>query len=473
MKALFSRIALLLFCSSIPLLTRAQDQWTLSAVLQLAQRRTLSVRLADQNRRIAERDWQQFRRSNRPRIRLNGSLPNFSSAFREVTQPDGSIQFNPVRNNNSFLGLQVEQNIPLTGGILQADFAFQRFDDFAERSQQYFVQPFSLTYFQPFFRSNPQKWDRQIAPRQRALAEQQYRSQRNDADQLASGHYFNVLIQEQRLNIARDQQEVAQQLLRIAQKRYELGQLTKSDLLQLDIQSLQAEQNIQTRELAFRQARENLELFLQKPTDGQRSLHRPELPPVLAAEVEPLVRAALQRDPQLAELEIQLLQNRQRRRDLRSERGWQAGLLASMGWSKSGEQLGEALNAPKLQQQVSLSFALPLVDWGDYRQERRQLEDRGAQIEQRLTFRQQELQLATTQALAQYHQLRAALATAQRTEQLTSERFRIVKEQFLHDKISLIELTAATTEKEQAQVQYLTLLRDCWQRYLSLNGVLQ
>ncbi|MEO0779759.1 MAG: hypothetical protein AAF146_24585, partial [Bacteroidota bacterium] len=122
MKALFSRIALLLFCSSIPLLTRAQDQWTLSAVLQLAQRRTLSVRLADQNRRIAERDWQQFRRSNRPRIRLNGSLPNFSSAFREVTQPDGSIQFNPVRNNNSFLGLQVEQNIPLTGGILQADF---------------------------------------------------------------------------------------------------------------------------------------------------------------------------------------------------------------------------------------------------------------------------------------------------------------------------------------------------------------
>ncbi len=463
-------LALLFFANTVGM---AQTTWTLEELIDVARKQALALRLAEADRHIAESDWQQFRRTNLPRVRLNGSLPNFSSAFQEITQPDGSIQFSPVRNNNSFLGLQVQQNVPLTGGILQADFAFQRFDDFAEDRQQYFVQPFSLTYFQPFFQSNPQKWNKRIAPLQKEWAEKNYLDQRNQVDQFASEHFFNVLLQQQGLQIIEDQHKVAKQLYTIAQERYKLGHITKSDLLQLEIQTINTEQNIQNRQLEVSQAKERMQVFLQNTPSLNKDLVIPATPPSLSQEAATFTAAAIRRDPQLCDLEIQLLQNRQSAQDLRSQQGWQAGLLASAGWSKSGEQLADAISQPKLQQQVALTFSIPIVDWGDYKQEKKQTEHLKSKIEQQIAFRRQEVQLAMQQTLAQYTQLQQALQTAQRMEALASERFQIVKEQFIHEKISLIELNIATTEKEQAQTQYLSLLRDCWQSYLSLQGVLQ
>ena len=49
--------------------------------------------------------------------RLNGILPGYSKTFTEVLQPDGTIQFQPIHNNNSSLNLSFSQSIAATGGL--------------------------------------------------------------------------------------------------------------------------------------------------------------------------------------------------------------------------------------------------------------------------------------------------------------------------------------------------------------------
>ncbi len=448
----------------------AQNTWTLSQTLDLAKRQALASRVAADDRQIADSEWKIFQKANLPRLSLNGNLPNFSSAFQEVIQPDGNVLFSPVRNNNSYLGLRLSQNLPMTGGVLLADVEFQRYDDLALKEHQYFAQPFRLSYYQPFFQSNEAKWNKKLAPLQKELAYKQYRNSQNLVAQVAADRFFTVLLQQQLLQMAQDQLSVTQQLYTIAEKRYSLGHLSKSNLLQLEVQELSAKQNIRQLQQNSRRAEQQLLVFLDASDQKKLSLLSPPVPPQVDQDLERIQSKALLNDPILEELRLNLMQTQKRRADLKSEAGWQAGLYASVGWSKSSESFNEVIDQPKLQQSLELRFSLPLVDWGTQKQRSKQVDLAQSKLEKQIAFRQKEIRNEVALILENYRQLKTALEVAQKIESLATERYEIVKQQFILEKINLTELTIATTEKEANQTAYLNLLQETWSSYLQLQA---
>ena len=122
----------------------APDSLTLAAVVAQAQGRAAVGQQARTNRETGYWAYRAYQANYRPQLGLTGVLPNFNHQITPVVQPDGTLAFKSVRNNNSTLGVAVTQNIGLTGGQVVLGSQVQRVDNFNDSTKQYNNQPFTL-----------------------------------------------------------------------------------------------------------------------------------------------------------------------------------------------------------------------------------------------------------------------------------------------------------------------------------------
>jgi hypothetical protein len=79
-------------------------------------------------------------------------------------QPDGTIVFQPVHNDNSSLQLDFSQSITATGGTVYGTTSMQRFYDFDRKNELFNGVPYAIGYSQPLFQFNALRWDKKIEP---------------------------------------------------------------------------------------------------------------------------------------------------------------------------------------------------------------------------------------------------------------------------------------------------------------------
>ena len=134
----------------------ANDTLTLSLqqVVEMAKSKSIASKQAVTTKETKYWQYRTFRSNYHPQLSLNGMLPGYSKTFTEVVQPDGTIQFQPIHNNNSSLNLSFSQSIAATGGTVFGTTALQRFDDFDRKNTLYNGVPFGIGYSQPLFQFN-------------------------------------------------------------------------------------------------------------------------------------------------------------------------------------------------------------------------------------------------------------------------------------------------------------------------------
>ncbi|HMS68697.1 MAG TPA: hypothetical protein PKD18_11185, partial [Saprospiraceae bacterium] len=76
------------------------------------------MKVADIQLKISEHNFAFFKTSLKPQIGLSVSLPDYINTSRGITQPNGSILFRPISQNNAALSLYGSQQISYTGGTI-------------------------------------------------------------------------------------------------------------------------------------------------------------------------------------------------------------------------------------------------------------------------------------------------------------------------------------------------------------------
>ena len=127
-----------LFFTLNALILRGQEtkQLTLPQVVGMAKAQSITARQAATTKETRYWEYRTFQSNYKPQLTLNSNLPAFTRTFSEIIQPDGTILFQPIRNNNSSMGLELSQNITQTGGLLYATSRLQRFDDFDRKDRK-------------------------------------------------------------------------------------------------------------------------------------------------------------------------------------------------------------------------------------------------------------------------------------------------------------------------------------------------
>ncbi|RYE15040.1 MAG: hypothetical protein EOP45_18880, partial [Sphingobacteriaceae bacterium] len=214
---------------------------TLQQVVDLARKNSIAAKQAIAVKETKYWEWRTYKSNYQPQLSLSGVLPGYSKTYQQVLQPNGSILFQPVHNDNSSLQLDFSQTITATGGTIYGTTNLQRFDDFDRNNTLYNGVPYAIGFSQPIFQYSSLKWDKKIEPLKFSESKQAFIESQEQIAVTVEGYFFDLLLAQVNLHVAEINLRNTQQILKVARVKFDLGKVSKNEILQLQLELLNAQ----------------------------------------------------------------------------------------------------------------------------------------------------------------------------------------------------------------------------------------
>lgn len=442
---------------------------TLEEAIQLAQTNSHDARIARSEFLSAEWDFKAYRSSYLPALSLNGSAPGFLRSFDNITQNDGTLSFVEQRRTFSQMNFSVSQPLTMTGGTLNFSSGLNYLDQQGTfSSQEWQSNPFSVTLFQPLFQFNAMKWDRIIEPMQYELAKKSYIEQIAEIETEVADLFFAVYDAQKSIEIASFNVAVNDTIFTLSQGRFEIGRIAENDLLQSEYQLINAQTEQANATINYERALRDLKTVLDLPYNLELSVIPPLETPTIDVDPDIAVELARRYRPAFTNLELQQLFAEQEVEQARkSQRN--VNLTASYGLNQNSESFNNVFVDPLEQQRFSVSFQVPIFQWGARKSRlNAALEDQDRVEEEQILLEKQFDQTVYFQ-VKQLQLLEQQVEIAAQADTIATRRFEVARNRYLVGNIDITELFNAQREKDQANRAFILTLRQFWTSLYTLR----
>jgi len=442
---------------------------SLREVVTMAKEKSIASRQASTVKETKYWQWRTYRSNYEPQLSLSGNLPGYSKTFTQVLQPDGTIQFQPIHNDNSSLNLSFSQSIAATGGTIYGTTQLQRFDDFDRNNILYNGVPYGIGYSQPLWQFNSLKWDKKIEPLKFDESKQAFIESMEQISFTASGYFFDLLLAQVNLQVAETNLLNTQNIQRIANEKLNLGKISKNEILQLQLEQLKARKAVGMAKRDMQIATLNLRSYTGLASTDRIVLELPAATIDMKVATEKVLGEAFENRSDAIAFTRRMAEARRDVAKARGQNGLNANLTANLGYSKSAATIEKIYHNPQDQQLVLLNFVIPILDWG-----RSKSRTKTAQANQQLIMYtvEQDKQIFTQQIVTQvtlFDMMRDQVVLTAEADSIASEKFQIAKDRYVLGNLSITDLSIAFQEKDQAKRDYISALRDFWGSYYQLR----
>ena len=218
-----------------------QQVITLDEAIMLARVQSVDAAVALNELKTAYWEYRTFRANLLPEINFAAVAPSYNKKYNSYQQEDGSYTF--VRSNYMDISgeVSIDQNIWFTGGVISLNTSLDFLRQMDNGKDNRFMSvPVALTLKQPILGVNTIKWDRRIEPVRYAEAKAAFLSATEEVTMTTINYFFNLLLAKENVNIALQNLDNANKLFEIAKVKREMGQISENDLLQLELNRLNA-----------------------------------------------------------------------------------------------------------------------------------------------------------------------------------------------------------------------------------------
>lgn len=404
-----------------------------------------------------------------PSLNLSGNLGNYNRSLVDVRDPEtGRISY--VANNtlNNDFSIYINQKIALTGGNVSLNTSLARLDQFSYGSQIYNSNPVTINYTQPLRSFNTLKWQKKTEPLQYEKAKKQYLESLEDITIQTTSYFFSVLSAQTSYRKSEENLKDTRSMYEIAQQRYEIGTVTKSELLQLELSLMNAELAVSNSKIDLEVALFNLKSYLGVSERAFLELLPPAIVPV-SMTYDFVLNKALQNSSHSIALRLKEINSQKSVAQAKANRGIQMELRANLGFSQTGDELKGVYGFLKDREVVGLSITLPIYDWGMSRGRVKMAEAEArlaqTELEQEEIKFQQDIRIKVMQFNNQAAQCNISIKALE----IARERYAITKQRFQTVGITVTELNTAQKELDNASEQYVNQLRTFWNAYFELR----
>lgn len=414
-------------------------------------------------------EYRTHRSNYQPQLSLNGILPGYNKTFTEVQQPDGTILFQSIHNNNSSLDLSFSQTITATGGTVFGTTQLQRFDDFDRKNILYNSVPFGIGYNQPLFQFNSLKWDKKIEPLKFNESKQAYIESMEQIAITANGYFFDLLLAQVNLQIAETNLANTQKIQQIANEKYDLGKISKNEILQLQLEQLKAQKAVGIAKRDKEIATLNLRAYTGLQNTDEVALFIPHATINMLVTADKVLEEAYENRSDAIAFVRRMAEAQRDIAKAKGDNGLNASLTAQIGFSKSAVTVPGVYRSPQNQQEVQLVFAIPILDWGRSKSRTKTAE---ATLQFTAYAVEQDKQIFTQQIVTQvtlFEMMKEQLTLTASADSIASEKYQIAKDRYVLGNLSITDLSIAFQEKDQAKRDYIAALRDFWGAYYQLR----
>lgn len=452
--------------ASVPM--RAQTVLSLDSAISIAQANSIEAQRARYAYWDACYQYRLYRKSLLPQLSLSGSLPAFNRTISKITMPDGSEAFVSQSTGNYAATLNLSQAIPFTGGTFYASTGLQRLDIYMDKTTtSYLANIVNFGISQPVITYNSFKWQKKMEPLALQKAEREYAEALENVAYQTVVYFFDLLETQEALALKTENKRNSDTLLATAREKFTVGKFTEAQVLEVEVDNL----NIL---LEIEQLQQELDYKVKKLADyvGFEGSAVLGIPDTLSVESIDYGRA-LAEYRENGSVDVgnrhRLLQAQSEVARAKADNGFSVNLNASFGLSKNDELFRNVYRNPLDQEQVTLSFEIPILEWGAARCRRRRAE--AALASEELAIRQEMLdsERELTNWVGQYNVQKYRLQLAIRTTQLSQKRYEMAAESYLMGKSDFLDFSTAQYEKDNARITYIQALSTSWQCYYNIR----
>ena len=471
---IFNRAGMLaIFALAIPLSASCAETISMSLEEAIARARANSVDAAVALDELRTQYWQyrSYRAELLPELTLRASLPSYRKQYSSYMNEEGNYSFVP----NDYLQingeLSVTQNIWLTGGkvSLQTSLDFMRQLD-GNPYNRFMSIPIAVTLEQPIFGVNNVKWHRRIEPVRFEEAKAQFLSDSEEVAMLAINNYFQLLMARENHEIAHQNLENAKKLYEVALEKYDMGRISRNDLLQMELNRLDAESALTDCASEMRSCMFRLRSFLDLGENIEIEPAVPDSVPAADISYDVALSKALEHNSHALNLRRRQLEAdyavAQAKGNLRA-----VNVFAQIGFTGTSHDISGAYHGLKDNQIVEIGLEIPLVDWGRRRGQVRVAQSKSRVTQSRLRQENMEFSQNLYILIERYGNQRRQLEIARKADEIAYRRYRTNVETFMIGKISTLDLNDSRVKKDEARREYVNQLYLFWYYYFQIRSI--
>lgn len=417
--------------------------------------------------------WQyrSFRANLLPEVSFNATAPGYYKRYSAYMNDEGKYSF--VRNNYMDItgGISMSQSIWFTGGTLSLNTSLDFMRQLEGTKYNRFMSiPVALTLNQPIFGVNYVKWNRKIEPVRYAEAKAQFLSATEQVAMTAINYYFNVLIAKEQVDISRQNLDNASRLYEVAKEKREMGQISQNDLLQMELNVLDAKSSLTSRESSLKNYMFQLRSFLNYDDGVELLTEIPQSVP----EVNITYDDALDKAHTNNKFAMNI-----RRRQLEADYSVaiakgnlrQITLYAQVGYTGTAGEFGEAYRGLKDNQIVEVGVRVPLLDWGKRRGNVKVAESNREVVKSRLRQETMNFDQNLFILIERFSNQQMQLDIADKADQIARKRYDTNVETYMIGKISTLDLNDSQVKKDQSRINYVNELYQYWYYFYQIRSI--
>jgi outer membrane protein TolC len=450
----------------------AQQAFTIEDVIARAKGQSPASKRAETLKENRYWNYRNYKASFNPQLRLDGTVPSYYKTVNPILQPDGTYRYLPVEQMNNGVRLGLYQPIIWTNGTISANSTLRYFRDYNDVStlaEQWSGTVMNVEIEQPLFSFNRLRWEQKIQPLLYEESRREFVEEMEFISREAANRFFNVLEEQVNLQIATFNLANNDTIYKIEQGRYNIGSTSLDKLLQVELQLLRSRQAVAQANLNLETARLLLRSFIGlNDTDEFPQLVLPETIPVFDVSMAEALEYARKNRAAYISFERQRLQAD---RDLAQAKGsrFSTSVIAAYGLNNNGLAMDDIYVNPIEQQQLSLTFSIPVLDWG-----RNKSFMKRAIANKKLTdytIAQEEINFEQTilTQVRNFEMLRLQIEITKKSDEVAAERYNVSQNRYLIGKIDITNLNIALKEKDEAKQSYIQALKAFWLAYYDLR----
>jgi outer membrane protein TolC len=468
------RFILLFFITGFTLIGTAQVRtlnFTLDDVIRIAREQSPMGIMARHRFRGSYWEYRTHKAKFRPSLTLEGTLPNLDRSIDIITLPDGDDAFVERSLATYDVTARLQQNIAPTGGTVFMSSGLRRIDILRndQTSSTYSSTPVSIGIRQPIKAHNSFRWERKIEPLKYEAAQKNYVESLEQVSLRAVDYFFSLALAQVNLQIAELNYANNDTLFQIAKGRYNIGTIAENELLQLELAFLTSSTDLNEAGIQLEIARFRLRSFLGYNENVNIELIIPSEIPDMEVDVGLALKQAHVNNPEIIDLQRQLLEADASVAEAKAERGLQADLFAQFGLTQQSPTIANVYDNTQDWERMVVGLEVPILDWGLAKgrfkmAQSNQEVTRTNVLQDEIDF-DQNVMLQVMQFNLQDDQLRIAA----KSDTVAQLRFGVTKQRFYIGKIDVTDLNIALTERDNATRNYLTALQNYWNYYFQIR----
>lgn len=468
------RYYLFLLMIALPIGGIAQETLALSLnqAIHLAQKFSPEAQAARHTYLAAYWNYRSFRANYLPIVSLS-STPSLNRQINRITQSDGTVLFLRQNQLNTDVNLSVSQNIWFTGGNLFVQTSTQRMDELENKVTSYNTLPVSIGYQQTLFGYNSLKWDRRIEPVRFREAKKTYAETLELIASKTCELFFSLATAQTNLEISKANYASADTLYRYAKGRYGIGNITENEMLQLEINKLNEETNMMKANIEVEEAMLTFRSFLGIRENKSIAVLLNDSIFSFEVPLDIALKQAYTHSPDIEMYQRLKLESHSQLASARANRGLKADLYLQFGLSQTANRLKDSYHNPLDQQYVSLSIVLPLLDWGRGKGKVRVAKSNVELVKTQVNQGVNDFELNLRKMVRQFNLQASQVKVALKTDETAHRRYNVARKLYLMGESDILDLNAATNEKDVAKRNHIEALKAYWTLYFGLRSITQ